>query len=218
LTISEAGAAVKYNVYLSNMVKLRFQSADRYRVELAAQLLKLAGVNVEVKKREDSDVWYVYVSTDKLAAGREELRKALAEIVKAARDNGWVDAGKAEHWLEKLEKGRVLMEGWPKYKVGLTHSGALVVRYMSTNLSNIEREAQRLGDMGLEEDKHFTVKMPEDGEKGYVSVLKEGLEHAAWLSVHGTEGQRDLATDFVEYILRKAEEEGEEVYEKAKRS
>jgi hypothetical protein len=96
--------------------------------------------------------------------------------------------------------------------------GILVVRFASTNPDNIARETQRLREVGLEEGKHFAVKMPEDGEKGYVSVLKEGLEHAAWLSVHGTEGQRDLATDFVEYILRKAEEEGEEVYEKAKRS
>ncbi len=56
LIISEAGVAMKYNVYLRNVVELRFQSADRYRVELAARLLKLAGVNAEVKKREDSDV------------------------------------------------------------------------------------------------------------------------------------------------------------------
>ncbi len=56
LIISEAGVAVKYNVYLRNMVELRFQSADRYRVELATRLLKLAGVSAEAKKREDSDV------------------------------------------------------------------------------------------------------------------------------------------------------------------
>jgi hypothetical protein len=42
------------------------------------------------------------------------------------------------------------------------------------------------------------------------------LARAAWLSVYGTEGQRDLAARFVEYILRRAEEAGEEVYEKAK--
>jgi hypothetical protein len=70
-----------------------------------------------------------------------ELRDALAEIVRAAVEKGWVDAGKAEGWLEKLEKGRVLKEGWPKYKVGLTHSGTLVVIYRSTNPDSITQEA-----------------------------------------------------------------------------
>jgi hypothetical protein len=88
LTISVGGAAVKYNVYLRDKVELQFQSTDRSRVELAARLLRLVGVNVEVKRVKDEDKWYVYASTDMLAAGREELRKALAEIVKAARGNG----------------------------------------------------------------------------------------------------------------------------------
>jgi GNAT superfamily N-acetyltransferase len=93
--------------------------------------------------------------------------------------------------------------------------GALVVRFSSPNLRSIKREAQRLREMGLEEDKHFTVKMPEGGKKGYVLILKEGLERAAWLSLHG-EGERQwLAAEFVEHILRRAEEEGEEVYRKA---
>jgi hypothetical protein len=43
------------------------------------------------------------------------------------------------------------------------------------------------------------------------------LARATWLSVYGTEGQRDLAARFVEYILRRAEEAGEEVYEKVKK-
>jgi hypothetical protein len=58
--------------------------------------------------------------------------------------------------------------------------------------------------------------MPEEGRDGYVSVLKEGLAYAAWLSVYGTEGQRDLAADFVKYILRRAEKAGKEVYEKVR--
>jgi hypothetical protein len=57
--------------------------------------------------------------------------------------------------------------------------------------------------------------MPEEGRYGYVSILKEGLGHAAWLSVHGSDKQRRLAAEFVEYILRRAREEGKEVYEKA---
>jgi Fe2+ transport system protein FeoA len=102
-----------------------------------------------------------------LAVGRKELRDALAEIVETARNNGWVDADKAEGWLEKLERGRVLKEGWSKYSVRLTGGGALEVRYHSTNPDNIVREAQRLKDMGLVEGVHFTVKVPKGGGKGY---------------------------------------------------
>jgi hypothetical protein len=70
--------------------------------------------------------------------------------------------------------------------------------------------------MGLEEGRHFTARMPEGGREGYVSILKEGLAHAAWLSVRGKdEQQRRLAAEFVEYILQRAMEAGEEVYEKA---
>jgi len=116
-------------------------------------------------------------------------------------ENGWVDEKKAKRWLEKLEKGRVLKEGWPKYNVRLVE-GALMVRYRSTSRKNIEREAQRFKEMGLVEGVHFTVKMPEEGHNGYVRILKEGLEHAAWLSEHGSERQRELAAEFVEYYSR----------------
>ncbi len=147
-----------------------------------------------------------------LAARREELRKALAEVVKTARDNGWVEAGKTERWLEKLEEGLTLMEGWPKYKVRLV-KGALEIRFGSTGPDSIAREAQRLREMGLEEGRHFTVKIEGSG-KGYVYILREGLKHAAWLSVHASEDQRELAAGFVKYILKRAEEKGEKVYEK----
>jgi hypothetical protein len=217
LIISVGGAAVKYNVYLSeNAIELQFFSTDRSRAELAARLLMLAGVSAEMKRVGGRDVWYVYVSTDMLAAGREKLRKALAEVVRAAVQSGWVDAGRAESWLDKLERGRVLMEGWPKYSVWLA-KGALVIRYHSTNPDNIKQAVQRLRDVGLKDDKHFTVKMPEKDSDGYVSILREGLEHAAWLSVYGSGMQRELAAKLVEYILRRAWEAGEEVYEKAKK-
>jgi hypothetical protein len=217
LIISEGGAAVKYNVYLrGDAIVLQFQSTDRSRAELAARLLRLTGVNAEVRKVDGRDEWYVKATTDMLAAGREELREALAEIVKVAHNNGWVDADKAERWLEKLERGRVLMEGWPKYLVRLVRSGALVVKYQSTNPGSIKQEAQRLREMGLEEGRHFTVKMPEEGRDGYVYIRREGLERAAWLSVHGEGERQRLAAEFVEYILQRAKEEGEEVYEKAK--
>jgi len=159
-------------------------------------------------------VWQVWTTTDMLAAGRKELRDALAEIVRKAAENGWVDAGKAERWLEKLERGLTLKEGWPKYGVGLVE-GALVVRYSSTDRGGIEREVRRLRAMGLEEGKHFTVKMPEGGKAGYVSIRSEGLAYAAWLSVHGEGDQQRLAADFVDYILQRAGEEGDAVYKKA---
>ncbi len=219
LTISEGGIAVKYNVYLrKDGIRLQFQSTDRSRAELAARLLKLAGVSAEVKRKSYEDVQYVYASTDVLAAGHEKLRKSLAEIVREAAARGWVDEKKAEGWLEKLEEGRVLREGWPKYLVRLSSSGALEVKYQSTSPDSIVQVAQRLRKMGLEEGRHFTVKMPEGNKKGYVNILKEGLAYAAFLSVHSKdEQQRRLAADFVEYILQRAEEEGKKVYEKAQK-
>jgi len=217
LIISEGSIAVKYNVYLRETdIQLQFVSTDRSRVELAARLLKLAGIGAEVKRKGDRDEWYIEATTDVLAAGREELRKVLAEIVRKAAENGWVEAGKAEGWLEKLERGRVLKEGWPKYLVGLSGSGAPMVVFSSTDPGNIVREAQRLRAMGLKEGRHFSVKMPEEGRDGYVYIRREGLAHAAFLSVYGKdEQQRRLAAEFVEYILQRAEKEGEDVYEKA---
>jgi len=218
LTISEAGVAIKYNVYLSvNAIELKFYSTDRSRAELAAILLRLAGVTAEVKKVGDRGEWRIEVSTDKLAAGREELRKAIAEVVKKAVEERWVEAGRAERWLKKLEKGRVLKEGWPKYSIRLA-KGALEVKYKTTNSGNIEQVAQRLEKMGLKRGVHFSVKMPKEGRYGYVSILKEGLARAAWLSVRGKDKQqRDLAADFVKIILQRAEEAGDDVHEKVKK-
>ncbi len=216
LTISEAGVAVKYNVYLREKVILfQFASSDRGRVELAARLLRLAGVGAEVKRKGGRNEWYIVATTDKLAAGRKELRDALAKIVETAHVNGWVDEKKAERWLEKLKGGVTLMEGWPKYYVGLARSGSLVVSFSSTDPVSIEDETRRFRDMGLKEGKHFTVKMPEGGDAGYLYILRKGLEHAAWLSVYGSGRQRELAAKFVEYILQRAWEEGGDVYRKA---
>jgi hypothetical protein len=211
LTISEGGVEVKYGVYLQNTIDIRFVSADRGRAELAARLLRLMGVGVEVK-RMGNGAWYVVATTDRIAAGREELRRAVAEIVKAAAAAGWVNRDKAERWLRKLEGGRALKEGWPKYNI-LT-SGSLAVRYTSTNPGNIRREARRLAEIGLIEGFHFTVKIPK-GKAGYLLIRKEGLVYAAWLSTHGSGKQRRLAAEFVNYILQKARERGEVIYEKA---
>jgi hypothetical protein len=67
--------------------------------------LKVTGVSAEVKRKGDGVGWYVRASTVVLAAAREELRKALAVIIKTALARGLVDAGKAERWVEKLERG-----------------------------------------------------------------------------------------------------------------
>jgi len=214
LTISDGDADVKYNVYLrENTILLQFRSTNRSRAELAARLLRRVGVGAEVR-REDGRTWYVWATADKLAAGRRELREALAEVVRKALARGWVGKGTAERWLRKLERGRTVRRGWPKYNMQLI-DGALIVRYGSTNLMGIEREARRLREMGLEEGAHFTVKTPEGGRDGYVRILKRGLAYAAWLSIHGSGKQRRLAAEFVGYILQRAMEEGDAVYRKA---
>jgi hypothetical protein len=206
LIISVGGAAVKYSVYLlKDAILLQFASSDWSRVELAARLLRHAGVSAEVKKEGDRDEWRVMAYTNKLAAGHEKLRKALAEIVRKAMEDKKVNTNTAERWLKKLEEGRVLMEGWPKYSVRLA-KGALMVRFTSTNSDSIKQEAQRLEKMGLKRGDHFTVKMPDGGEAGYVNILKEGLVRLAWLSVNSEGEQQKLAAAFVELILRRAEE------------
>jgi DNA-nicking Smr family endonuclease len=65
-------------------------------VELAAILLRHTGVDAKVKKECNRDEWYVYAYTDMHAAGRKELRDAIAELVRRAVENGWVEAGEAE--------------------------------------------------------------------------------------------------------------------------
>ncbi len=47
-------------------------------------------------------------------------------------------------------------------------------------------------------------------------IRREGLERASWLSEHGSGRQRELAAEFVNYILQRAREEGDDVYEKVK--
>jgi hypothetical protein len=42
------------------------------------------------------------------------------------------------------------------------------------------------------------------------------LAYAAWISVHGSGEQQKLAAEFVKYILQRAKEKGEKVYEKSR--
>jgi len=213
LTISEGSVEIEYSVYLRGDIRLIFQSADRSRADLAAGLLRRAGVGAKV--RWMSGVWCVQAYTDTLAAGREELRRALAEIVKEAAAVGLVDGRRAERWLKKLERGGVSRR--PKYLVRLTRGGSLEVRFASTNPNSIRREARRLEEVGLKRGVHFTVKMPGGGRDGYVRILREGSARAAWLSVYGSEGRRELARELVEHVLQRAGAEGGGVYEKARK-
>jgi len=211
LTISEACVTVKYNVYLlKHDIRLQFQSTDRSRAELAALLLRHAGVGAEVKKKKDRNVWQVWATTDMLAAGREELRKALAEIVKTARDNGWVDEEKARRWLEKLEGGVATWEG-KKFKTRLV-KGALEVSFSSADREPLEEVAREFKAMGLEEGVHFAVRW--GGGRGYVSLLAEGVRRLAWLSIHGEGEQRRRAAEFLKFLEAKARAKGEEVLRK----
>jgi hypothetical protein len=211
LTISEAGVAVKYTVYLRKYILLEFQSTDRSRVELAARLLRLAGVSAEVKRKEDGrGEWRVEATTDMLAAGREELGKALAEIVKTARDNGWVDEKKARRWLEKLEKGVATWEG-KKFSMRVVE-GALEVRFNPTSRESLEEVAREFKAMGLEEGVHFTVRW--GGERGHVYLLAEGVRRLAWVSTYGEEGQRRRAAGFLKFLEEKAKKRGGEVLRK----
>jgi hypothetical protein len=211
LTISEADVAVKYTVYLRKYILLEFQSTDRGRVELAARLLRLAGVSAEVKSKEDGrGEWRVEATTDMLAAGREELRKALAEIVKTARDNGWVDADKAGRWLEKLEKGVATWEG-KKFSMRVVE-GALEVRFNPTSRESLEEVAGEFKAMGLVEGVHFTVRW--GGERGRVYLLAEGVRRLAWVSTYGEGEQRQRAAEFLKFLEEKARAKGGEVLRK----
>ena len=211
LTISEAGVTVEYNVYLSeSAIKLQFKSTDRSRVELAARLLKLAGVGTEVRKVGDRGEWRVIAYTDKLAAGRKELRDAVRKVVKEALERGWVDADKTRRWLEKLERGVVAWEG-KKFSMGLVE-GALEVRFSPTSRESLEEVAGEFKAMGLVEGVHFTVKW--SGERGHVYLLAEGVRRLAWLSIHGEGEQRRRAAEFLKFLEEKAKAKGAEVLRK----
>jgi hypothetical protein len=211
LTISVGGVAVKYNIYLrKDHILLQFQSADRSRVELAARLLRHAGVNAEVKKVGSEDVWYVYATTDMLAAGRKELRDAVRKVVEEALKKGRVDEKKAKRWLEKLEKGMAVWEG-KKFEMRLV-KGALVVSFRSTSRESVEEVAREFKAMGLVEDVHFTVKW--SGGRGRVYLLAEGVRRLAWVSTHGEEGQRQRAAEFLKFLKARAGAKGAEVLRK----
>jgi uncharacterized protein YkuJ len=208
LIISVGSAAVKYNVYLrKDYILLRFYSTDRRRVELATLLLRHAGVSAEVKKEGGRDVWYVEATTDRLAAGCKELRDAVRKVVEEALKNGRVDEKKARRWLEKLEKGMAVWEG-KKFEMRLV-KGALVVSFSSADRESLEEVAREFKAMGLVEGVHFTVKW--SGRRGRVYLLTEGVRRLKWVSIHGEEGQRQRAAEFLKFLEERAKAKGAEV-------
>jgi hypothetical protein len=126
-------------------------------------------------------------------------RKALAEIVREAVEDGWADVGKAERWLDELERGRAAREGWLKHNVELKDGGYHAIK-------PVEREIQQLKAMGLEEGRHFSAEMPE-GDKEDNAILEEILKRDAG-------GRRKLAAELAEHILQRARERGEAIHEK----
>ncbi len=176
-------------------------------MELAARLLKLASVDTEVKKEGGKDVWYIKATTDMLAAGRKELRDAVRKVVEETLKEGWVDEKKARRWLEKLEKG---MAAWEEKKFEMRHaSGTLIVRFSSTSRESLEEVAGEFKTVGLVEGVHFTVRW--GGGRGRVYLLAEGVRRLAWISVHGEEGQRRRAAEFLKFLEEKARAKGGEV-------
>jgi hypothetical protein len=212
LIISVGGVAVRYNVYLrENAIELKFQSKNRSRVELAARLLRLAGVDAELERESSRDVWRVYAYTDVLASASEELRDALANIVRRAVEHGWVDEKKAKRWLEKLEGGVAAWEG-KKFMVRLSGGGALEVSFRSTSRKSVEDVVREFKAMGLEEGLHFAVRW--GGEGGRVYLLAEGVRRLAWVSTHGEGEQRQRAAEFLKFLEERAKAKGAEVLRK----
>jgi hypothetical protein len=157
LIISEAGVAVKYNVYLrKDHILLQFVSTNRSRVELAAILLRHGGRHCRGGKG-GRQRRVARQSRHRHACGwTKELRDAVEKFVETALEKGWVDEKRAKRWLEKLEGGVAAWEG-KKFKMRLV-KGALVVSFSSTSRESLEEVVREFKAMGLVEGVHFTVK------------------------------------------------------------
>jgi hypothetical protein len=66
--------------------------------------------------------------------------------------------------------------------------------------------------MGLVEGVHFSVRW--SGGRGRVYPLAEGVRRLAWVSIHGEEGQRQRAAEFLKFLKARAGAKGAEVLKK----
>jgi hypothetical protein len=206
---------VRFRLYMQDTITLVKYVKTQESAEAAAEALRAVGIEAEAK-RSPSGVWRVEASIRRLASAEQELKRAVVKAVREAAEAGLVPEGRARRWLYALEG----LEGArrPLYGIVLTKKKGIMIRYFTTNLNNLEREAQRLREVGLVEGLHFSVRRPEGGRAGYISILKEGLIYAAWLSARGRdERQRRLAAEFVERILKRAEERGSAAYERIRK-
>jgi len=86
-------------------------------------------------------VWNIFASLRRLAGADRTLKEAVIEAVKAAAERGWIDAKKAQRWVAKIERVR-------------TYVGERLAIY-SKHPEVLEREAQRLREMGLVEGRQL---------------------------------------------------------------
>ena len=206
-SVSVGGVGMR--LYMRRSLVLAKCSRSQKSAEAAAEALRALGVAAEAR-RVAGGFWRAAASVGRLAAGAPELREALAGAVREAVKAGLVPEARARRWIEALERGRVPLR---KYIIALTRSGALMVRYLSSNPDKVEREAQRLREIGLVEGPHFTVRRPEGGKLGYVYIRREGLRRVATAAARGNAA----AAEFVELLLQRAEEAGVAVRDKVKK-
>ena len=203
LFLSDGVGGVKFRLYMQRRdVVLRFDTTNKGRAELALRLLKRVGVDAKVHHKR---VWHIFASLRGLAGADETFKELVIASIEAAAERGWIDAKRARRWVAKIERMR-------------TYSVGEKLAIYSKHPEVLEREAQRLREMGLVEGRHFTLKMPEDGAVGRLRILAKGLAYIAWLSIHGSGRQRELAGEFLEQILRIAQVEGGDAYRRVKRA
>ncbi len=76
------------------------------------------------------------------------------------------------------------------------------MRFNPTSRESLEEVAGEFKAMGLVEGVHFTVRW--GGGRGRVYLLAEGVRRLKWVSIHGEEGQRRRAAEFLKFLEEKA--------------
>jgi len=166
---------------------------------------------VKAEPKKSGNKWRIDASTDVLAskAVLPLFREAIARAVEEAAEKGWVEAEKAKRWAEKLREGVTIAEDKPKFGIRITSKGALDIVYWTTSAENLDRYAEELKSLGLEEGAHFVRKEPEGGRRGALRITAEGVVKLAELSHHAeSEEVRLKAAEWIKHLLARAEEGG----------